>query len=113
MRVKADDTIAGDGYFAGSGHIDGGLLRRLAARIAAFGDREELWSNMPFTGEVLGAVPRCTGEDVAEAGRRARAAQRPWSRWSFEERAGVFLRYHDLLLGRQREILDLIQLETG
>jgi succinate-semialdehyde dehydrogenase/glutarate-semialdehyde dehydrogenase len=113
MRVKADDTIAGDGYFAGSGHIDGGLLRRLAARITAFGDREELWSNMPFTGEVLGAVPRCTGEDVAEAARRARAAQRPWSRWSFEERAGVFLRYHDLLLGRQREILDLVQLETG
>ena len=113
MRVKADDTIAGEGYFAGSGHIDGGLLRRLAARIAAFGDREELWSNMPFTGEVLGAVPRCTGQDVAEAARRARAAQRPWSRWSFEERAGVFLRYHDLLLGRQREILDLMQLETG
>ena len=25
MRVKADDTIAGDGYFAGSGHIDGGF----------------------------------------------------------------------------------------
>jgi succinate-semialdehyde dehydrogenase / glutarate-semialdehyde dehydrogenase len=85
----------------------------LAARIAAFGDREELWSNMPFTGEVLGAVPRCTGEDVTEAARRVRAAQRPWSRWSFEERAGVFLRYHDLLLERQDEILDLMQLETG
>jgi succinate-semialdehyde dehydrogenase / glutarate-semialdehyde dehydrogenase len=113
MEVKADDTIAGAGYFAGSGHIDGGLLRRLAARIAAFGDREELWSNMPFTGEVLGAVPRCTGEDVTEAARRVRAAQRPWSRWSFEERAGVFLRYHDLLLERQDEILDLMQLETG
>ena len=89
MRVKEDDTIAGDGYVAGSGHIDGGFLLRLAARTAAFGDREELWSNMPFTGEVLGAVPRCTGEDVAEAARRARAAQRPWSQWSFEERAGV------------------------
>src|SRR5215213_5017227 len=100
MEVKADDTIAGRGYFAGSGHIDGGLLRRLAARIAAFGDREELWGNMPFTGEVLGAVPRCTGEDVAEAARRARAAQRPWSRWSFEEQAGVFLRYHDPVVSR-------------
>jgi len=55
---------------------------------------------MPFTGEVLGAVPRCTGEDVAEAARRARAAQRPWSRWSFEERAGVFLRCHDPVVSR-------------
>src|SRR4051812_49811035 len=67
MEVKSDDTIAGAGYFAGSGHIDGRLLRRLAARIAAFGDREELWGNMPFTGEGLGAGPRCTGEDVTEA----------------------------------------------
>ncbi len=113
MGVKADDTIGGDCYFAGSGHIDRGLLRRLAARIAVSGDRDELWSNMPFTGEMLGAVPRCTVEDVTEAARRAREAQRPWSRWSLEERAGVFLRYHDLLLERQDEILDLMQLETG
>jgi succinate-semialdehyde dehydrogenase/glutarate-semialdehyde dehydrogenase len=113
MGVKSDETIAGTGYFAGSGRIDRGLLRRLAARIAALGARDELWSSIPFTGEVLGAVPRCTGEDVTEAARRARDAQPPWSRWSFEERAGVFLRYHDLLLERQDEILDLMQLETG
>jgi len=27
MEVKADEAIAGAGYFAGSGHIDGGLLQ--------------------------------------------------------------------------------------
>jgi hypothetical protein len=56
MEINADDTTCA-GYFAGSAHIHGGLLRRLAARIAAFGDREELSSNMPFTGEVLGIDP--------------------------------------------------------
>jgi succinate-semialdehyde dehydrogenase/glutarate-semialdehyde dehydrogenase len=113
MVAKADDTIGGGCYRRSSSHIDRGLLRRLAARIAASGARDELWSSIPFTGEVLGTVPRCTGEDVAQAARRAREAQRPWSRWSFEERAGVFLRYHDLLLERQDELLDLMQLETG
>jgi succinate-semialdehyde dehydrogenase/glutarate-semialdehyde dehydrogenase len=112
-EVKTDDTIAGSGYCADSIRINDGLLRRLAARIAASGDREELWIDMPFTGETLGAVPRCTVVDVREAAGRARAAQAPWSKWSLEERAGVFLRYHDLLLGRQEEILDLMQLETG
>lgn len=109
--IKTDETVAG-GYFSDS-HIDGRFLRRLAERISASGDREELSIYMPFTGAMLGAVPRCTGEDVREAARRARLAQGPWSGWSLKERAGVFLRYHDLLLGRQEEILDLMQLETG
>jgi acyl-CoA reductase-like NAD-dependent aldehyde dehydrogenase len=29
------------------------------------------------------------------------------------DRSGIFLRFHGLLLARQNEILDLIQLETG
>jgi succinate-semialdehyde dehydrogenase/glutarate-semialdehyde dehydrogenase len=112
-EAKTDDTIAGAGYLAGSRHIDRTLLRRLVARIFSSDGGTEHSTKMPFTGEVLGAIPLCTGEDLREAARRARAAQGPWSRWSFEERAGVFLRYHDLLLERQEEILDLMQLETG
>jgi succinate-semialdehyde dehydrogenase / glutarate-semialdehyde dehydrogenase len=113
MEVKPEDTIAQTGGFTGSGRIDRGLLRRLTARVAAWGDREEMMSYAPLTGETLGSVPRCNGGDVREAARRARSAQGPWSRWSIEERAGVFLRYYELLLGRQEEILDLVQLETG
>lgn len=113
MEIKPDDTISRAGNFTGSSHIDRGLLRRLAARIAAYGDHERLVSSTPFTGETLGLLPRCKEEDVREAARRARAAQRPWSRWSIKKRASVFLRYHDLLLKRQEEILDLMQLETG
>ncbi|HEV2444710.1 MAG TPA: succinic semialdehyde dehydrogenase [Candidatus Sulfopaludibacter sp.] len=68
---------------------------------------------MPFTGELLGQIPGALESDVDLAVSRARAAQAEWSRVPFHERARVFLRFHDLLLQRQDEVLDLIQLESG
>jgi len=68
---------------------------------------------IPFTGEILAHTPRCTAASVAMAVRRASRAQEIWQQRSFSERGKVFLRYHDLILQRQDEILDLIQLETG
>ncbi|QIN78187.1 aldehyde dehydrogenase family protein [Rubrobacter marinus] len=96
------------------GRIDAALLERLGERVTlAGGDREEIEVEAPFTGEVLGSVPRGTGDDVREAARRARAAQKSWARTSFEERARIFMRFHDLVLKRQDEVLDLVQLESG
>lgn len=68
---------------------------------------------IPFTGEKLAATPRCTAATVEMAVRRASRAQEVWRERSFTERGRIFLRYHDLILERQDEILDLIQLETG
>lgn len=67
----------------------------------------------PFTGEKLADLPEATAEDVEEAFRRARQAQREWRHWPVRRRAAVLLRFHDLVLARQDEVLDLIQLETG
>jgi succinate-semialdehyde dehydrogenase/glutarate-semialdehyde dehydrogenase len=67
----------------------------------------------PFTGEVLGYIPAGTEADADAAVTRARTAQADWARRSFEDRANIFLRFHDLLMKRQREVLDIIQLETG
>ncbi|GAA2451756.1 succinic semialdehyde dehydrogenase [Streptomyces macrosporus] len=67
----------------------------------------------PFTGEKLATLPESTPRDVAEAFARAREAQRAWAARPVRERAAVLLRFHDLLLNRQSEVLDLIQLETG
>lgn len=67
----------------------------------------------PFTGETLLQLPAARESDVALAVERARAAQPDWARRSFADRGRVFLRFHDLLLTRQNEVLDLIQLETG
>ncbi len=67
----------------------------------------------PFTGSVIAEIP-CAGEaDVELAVSLARAAQPAWAAHSCAQRARVFLRFHDLLLDRQNEVLDLIQWETG
>ncbi|WP_338677202.1 succinic semialdehyde dehydrogenase [Streptomyces sp. SCSIO 30461] len=70
-------------------------------------------NHTPFTGEKLADLPESTPDDVAEAFVRARAAQPAWAATSARARAAVLLRFHDLVLARQAEVLDLIQLETG
>jgi succinate-semialdehyde dehydrogenase / glutarate-semialdehyde dehydrogenase len=98
----------------GSARIPDGLVRRLVSRIVT-GDRarEAIPVRTPFTGEALAEIPRCTVDDVDEAMRRARRAQVEWSGRSHAARRGIFLRFHDLLLKRQEEVLDLVQLEAG
>jgi succinate-semialdehyde dehydrogenase/glutarate-semialdehyde dehydrogenase len=65
------------------------------------------------TGELLATVPRCTPEDVEAAVDRARKAQAAWRGSSWRQREEILLRFHDLLLGRRDELLDLLQLEGG
>ena len=67
----------------------------------------------PYTGAEIGTIPAGTVADLEFAVERARAAQTAWSKRTFSDRAGIFLRFHDLLLERQDEVLDLIQWETG
>ncbi|MFF7128958.1 succinic semialdehyde dehydrogenase [Streptomyces sp. NPDC008240] len=70
-------------------------------------------NHTPFTGEKLADLPESTPEDVFKAFEAARAAQAVWERTPVRQRAAVLLRFHDLVLERQAEVLDLIQLETG
>ena len=79
----------------------------------AGGEHGEITVRVPFTGGVLASVPAGTDADVERAVALARSAQPAWAARSFADRARVFLRFHDLLLERQDEVLDLIQLETG
>ncbi|MGW5970165.1 succinic semialdehyde dehydrogenase [Streptomyces sp. NPDC055186] len=70
-------------------------------------------NHTPFTGEKLADLPESTPEDVERAFAAARAAQAVWAQIPVRRRAAVLLRFHDLVLERQAEVLDLIQLETG
>ncbi len=94
--------------------IDKGLLDRLKGHITlAEDDREEIAVEAPFTGETLGRILWCIAKDVEEAARRAREAQERWAQTFFLERRKILLRFHDLVLDRQKEVLDLIQQENG
>lgn len=92
-----------------------GRFSELAARVtvAPGADRDDLEIENPATGQVLGVVPRCSGEDVEVAVRRARDAQASWARSGWPEREALLMRLHDLVLRRQDEVLDVIQLESG
>ena len=73
----------------------------------------ELTAVAPYDGRPTAPVPACTAEDVAAAATAARRAQPDWAALSFRARAAVVLRFHDLLVERQDEVLDLIQWEMG
>src|SRR5579872_5001519 len=86
----------------------------LATRVPrAGGEREPMVILNPATGEQLASTPRCTAADVELAVARARSAQQSWRRTDFGTRRTILLRFHDLVLERQDELLDVIQLESG
>ena len=89
-------------------------LDRLAARVAVPVDgRERAPVVSPLTGEPIGEVPVGNADDVVSAVARAREVQRGWAARPARERARVLLRYHDLVLDHQDELMDLIQAENG
>jgi succinate-semialdehyde dehydrogenase/glutarate-semialdehyde dehydrogenase len=88
-------------------------LSALAARVHTTGERERMEIEQPFTGAPLADVPRCTPDDARDAVATAREVQKHWAQTSFAERKRVLLAFHDLVLDRQDEVLDLLQLEAG
>jgi len=89
------------------------VLESLAKRVDAADRTRHRQITNAMTGEPLGQVPHCSAPDVAAAAGRARAVQAAWAARPIAERAAVLLRFHDLVLRRQDEVLDLIQLENG
>ena len=93
--------------------VDPARVRALTARVVAAGDGGEELTRTPMTGAPLAVLPLSTARDVDVAVDAARGAQRRWAATSVEERAAMLLRVHDLVLDRQSELLDLVQLEAG
>ena len=87
-------------------------VARLTERVVATtGATKQMFS--PINGAPVAHIPQSSTEDVAEAFKRARVAQAAWARVSIDERARILHRLHDIVLDRQDEIMDLIQLESG
>jgi len=90
------------------------MLDRLRSQITlAAGTHETIAIQAPYTGTTFSTIPAGTVADLESAIQQARAALVAWSKLTFAERAHIFLRFHDLLLKRRDEALDLIQWETG
>lgn len=93
--------------------LDPRLAARLTAAVTAAPGNSTVTTRAPFTGEALVTLPQSSVADVGHAYAAARAAQRDWAARPLRERAAVLLRLHDLVLDRQDEGLDLVQLEAG
>ena len=94
--------------------VDAALIARLAGLVAVGdGPRDRVPVRVPFTGVTLGTIPLATEMDVRRATVRGRDAQAGWARTSVRDRCAVLLRFHDLLIARREQGLDLIQLESG
>jgi succinate-semialdehyde dehydrogenase / glutarate-semialdehyde dehydrogenase len=98
----------------GSARISSAAFAQLATKVTTTGaERERIEIENPASADVLGSVPRCDAEDIELAVSRARDAGRRWREVSHAERREVLLRFHDLLLDHQDDVLDVIQLESG
>jgi succinate-semialdehyde dehydrogenase / glutarate-semialdehyde dehydrogenase len=89
------------------------FLRRLARHIHAPHASSTVEIVSPIDGSVVESVPWGTVNCVAEAAARVRAAQEKWANTPLSKRVRVMRALHDLVLDRQSDILDIIQLETG
>ncbi|MFJ6706663.1 MULTISPECIES: succinic semialdehyde dehydrogenase [unclassified Streptomyces] len=88
-------------------------IARLAELAVAAPGSARVTTNAPYTGAPLADLPVATPGDVADAFARARIAQKAWAALSSSRRKQVLLRFHDLVLARRDEALDLMQAENG
>jgi succinate-semialdehyde dehydrogenase/glutarate-semialdehyde dehydrogenase len=114
LSPMTSDVIADPGRDSTATYaVDPGLARRLTACVVCAPRPKTSLTHTPMTGAPLALLPQSAPADVKVAYAAARAAQRFWSRMPMAHRSRVFLRFHDLVLRRQDELLDLIQLESG
>lgn len=90
------------------------VVDRLTARVSRDpSGRGSITARAPYDESVTAEVPTSSTGDVVRAVESARAAQKAWRTRSYADRANIVLKFHDLLVERQSEVLDLIQWETG
>ena len=89
------------------------LLDKLRDHLATPPSRRKVSVVSPVRGGESVEIPQATAQDIKEAAKRIRRAQHEWAQKPLAERAQFARNLHGLVLERQREILDVIQWETG
>jgi succinate-semialdehyde dehydrogenase/glutarate-semialdehyde dehydrogenase len=77
------------------------------------GDDDPIRVHAPAVGDPLGTVPRLTEPGVERAVSRCREAAADWRERTPRERAAVLDRFAALVETHRKELIDLVQLETG
>src|SRR5271169_5633757 len=67
----------------------------------------------PATGEIIGKVPKMSGEETQHAIAAANHAFKSWSAKTAKERAGVLRKWFDLMMENQEDLARLMTLEQG
>jgi succinate-semialdehyde dehydrogenase / glutarate-semialdehyde dehydrogenase len=93
--------------------IDAAAVDRLLSTLAVGTEAATVPVLAPFTGEVAYDLPVSAEDDVEAAVARLRRGQRMWAERSIRDRAAIMLRFHDLVMDRRAEGLDIVQWETG
>ncbi len=95
------------------GVISPDRLATLIRHLTVGSDPESVPVIAPFTGRTLAQLPVSSEAAVDTAFAIAGKAQRFWAQTSVAQRSRIMLRFHDLILDRREEGLDIVQLETG
>ncbi|GAB3006831.1 succinate-semialdehyde dehydrogenase (NADP(+)) [Amycolatopsis acidiphila] len=114
-------TAATTGHEANKPTTVGGMVgapsaaraAQLTRRAAGGQDSAPVEVTAPFTGLLTATLPQATDADTRKVFDEAREAQRAWAARPVRERQQILTRLHALVLDRQDEILDLVQLEAG
>lgn len=85
----------------------------LVARVVGGKDNAPVEMTAPFTGRPIVSLRQATDADARAVFDEARRAQRAWADTSVAERQRVLTRLMGLVLDRQQEGLDLVQVEAG
>jgi len=89
------------------------MIARLVDRVVAGAGAERVTTSAPFTGTPVAELPLTSPEQLERAVARGRQVQQAWAARPPRVRAAVLRRLYDLVLARQRQALDLLQIEAG
>lgn len=88
------------------------FLQRLVSRVPSTAGGTWKLTEV-YTGDVLVELPQSTPEDIVNATKVAREAQKAWGATPLKQRLAAFERAHALFIENQYLIADLIQVESG
>jgi succinate-semialdehyde dehydrogenase / glutarate-semialdehyde dehydrogenase len=92
---------------------DPDLFRQAALINGTWITRADMPVTDPATGTTMGHMPDCTAEETEAAIAAAEVAMRSWRKRTHAERAGLLMRWHDLMLAHEGDLAALLTAEQG